>query len=237
MSASKLHVYLQESGPSFCLFRRRLDIDDVEIVVKGLKENAKISRLTLSNNRLGSEGLCLLSKGLSSMNRTLVSLTLAENQIGDAGVVHLVEKSLSFIKSSLDLRKNAVEDKGAQALASALKWHQTMSSLELRGNPKITAIGADALVSMLRENGSLVHLSVDLDEFNVEAATLCQRNVEMHEKTMSSVKTLLALRLLRRATPFPKEIVSMIAYCLWETRTDIATWSVNIDSNKRRRTQ
>jgi Ran GTPase-activating protein (RanGAP) involved in mRNA processing and transport len=61
--------------------------------------------------------------------------------------------------TALNLSQNAIGDRGATALAEALKLNSTLARLDLSGNA-IDEAGARALASALRENHGLVSLSI-----------------------------------------------------------------------------
>ena len=77
------------------------------------------------------------------------------NQIGATGAAALA-KALEFNSSltSLNLSDNEIKEKGAAALAKALKSNSSLTSLNLNAN-QIKDTGATALAKTLESNSSL----------------------------------------------------------------------------------
>ncbi|XP_021105038.1 leucine-rich repeat-containing protein 71 isoform X9 [Heterocephalus glaber] len=86
---------------------------------------SKLAHLSLRNNNIDDHGAQLLGQALSTLhgsNRTLVTLNLAFNYIGDEGAGHLAD-GLRLNRSLLwlNLAHNCVRDKGALRLAEVLR--------------------------------------------------------------------------------------------------------------------
>ncbi|KAM6168245.1 leucine-rich repeat-containing protein 71 [Erethizon dorsatum] len=87
--------------------------------------DSTITHLSLRNNNINDHGAQLLGQALSTLhgsNRTLVSLNLAFNYIGDKGAGHLAD-GLRLNRSLLwlSLAHNCIQDKGALRLAEVLR--------------------------------------------------------------------------------------------------------------------
>ncbi|XP_005411783.1 PREDICTED: leucine-rich repeat-containing protein 71 isoform X3 [Chinchilla lanigera] len=87
--------------------------------------DSTIAHLSLRNNNINDYGAQLLGQALSTLhgsNRTLVSLNLAFNFIGDKGAGHLAD-GLRLNRSLLwlSLAHNRIQDKGALKLAEVLR--------------------------------------------------------------------------------------------------------------------
>ncbi|XP_021105031.1 leucine-rich repeat-containing protein 71 isoform X3 [Heterocephalus glaber] len=85
----------------------------------------RLAHLSLRNNNIDDHGAQLLGQALSTLhgsNRTLVTLNLAFNYIGDEGAGHLAD-GLRLNRSLLwlNLAHNCVRDKGALRLAEVLR--------------------------------------------------------------------------------------------------------------------
>uniref|UniRef100_F7DMG8 Leucine rich repeat containing 71 n=1 Tax=Monodelphis domestica TaxID=13616 RepID=F7DMG8_MONDO len=84
-----------------------------------------IMHLSLRNNEIDDRGARLLGRALSTLhtsNRTLVSLNLGYNHIGDEGASHIAQ-GLRLNRSLLwlSLAHNRIQDQGAQKLAEVLQ--------------------------------------------------------------------------------------------------------------------
>ncbi|XP_076864214.1 leucine-rich repeat-containing protein 71 isoform X3 [Brachyhypopomus gauderio] len=89
-----------------------------------LGEDSTISHLSLRNNRIEEEGARLIGSALSTAhtaNKTLLSLNMAFNSIGDAGAIHIAQ-GLRLNRSllCLSLANNHIGDEGAAHLAEVL---------------------------------------------------------------------------------------------------------------------
>ncbi|KAM4631484.1 leucine-rich repeat-containing protein 71 [Polymixia lowei] len=87
-------------------------------------EDSVLTHLSLRNNRIGDEGARLIGSALSttkSANKTLISLNLAFNSIGDAGAAHIAQGlRLNRALLCLSLSNNKIGDTGAAHLAEIL---------------------------------------------------------------------------------------------------------------------
>ncbi|XP_077757310.1 leucine-rich repeat-containing protein 71 isoform X3 [Canis aureus] len=85
----------------------------------------RISHLSLRNNNINDHGAQLLGQALSTLhscNRTLVSLNLGFNHIGDAGTSYIADGlRLNRALLWLSLAHNRIQDQGALKLAEVLR--------------------------------------------------------------------------------------------------------------------
>uniref|UniRef100_A0A667ICS3 Leucine rich repeat containing 71 n=1 Tax=Lynx canadensis TaxID=61383 RepID=A0A667ICS3_LYNCA len=85
----------------------------------------RIAHLSLRNNNIDDHGAQLLGQALSTLrscNRTLVSLNLAFNHIGDAGAGYIADGlRLNRALLWLSLAHNRIQDQGALKLAEVLR--------------------------------------------------------------------------------------------------------------------
>ena len=73
------------------------------------------------------------------MNATLTSLSLARNNIGDAGATQLAAcLRVNVTLKSLNLALTRIGDEGATQLAESLRVNATLMSLDLGHNPLIS---------------------------------------------------------------------------------------------------
>ncbi|KAM8950317.1 leucine-rich repeat-containing protein 71 isoform 1-T1 [Lycaon pictus] len=87
--------------------------------------DSTISHLSLRNNNINDHGAQLLGQALSTLhscNRTLVSLNLGFNHIGDAGASYIADGlRLNRALLWLSLAHNRIQDQGALKLAEVLR--------------------------------------------------------------------------------------------------------------------
>jgi len=81
--------------------------------------NPVLAKLSLPGTRLGAEGTVCIARGLSG-NSSLLSLDLANNELGLKGVVALADALGSCILEELNLSENRLGDEGLVALAARL---------------------------------------------------------------------------------------------------------------------
>ncbi|XP_042832966.1 leucine-rich repeat-containing protein 71 isoform X6 [Panthera tigris] len=92
---------------------------------KLMAADSPIAHLSLRNNNIDDHGAQLLGQALSTLrscNRTLVSLNLAFNHIGDAGAGYIADGlRLNRALLWLSLAHNRIQDQGALKLAEVLR--------------------------------------------------------------------------------------------------------------------
>ncbi|KAE9041465.1 hypothetical protein PR002_g4448 [Phytophthora rubi] len=126
--------------------RYRLPVASVGCgVIAGVLQNSgALVKLRLNNCQIADAGAILLASGMR-LTKTLQLLDLSN------------EESVYGKKESLH---NEIGNAGVQAIALALKRNQTVTRIDLSGNP-IEAAGALAFAEMLETNRSLQHLQLD----------------------------------------------------------------------------
>jgi Ran GTPase-activating protein (RanGAP) involved in mRNA processing and transport/GTPase SAR1 family protein len=140
--------------------------DGVAGVATLLRQATSLRTLCLANNALGSRGLkTLVADGLAR-NTTLRALDLDTNNISDSGVRELAELLASRGRSpaslhSLNLRNNAVTQRGAVDLFGALLRNVALERLQLERN-RIGGGGSVAalLPDVFRHNHVLASLDI-----------------------------------------------------------------------------
>ncbi|KAG7457860.1 hypothetical protein MATL_G00231770 [Megalops atlanticus] len=87
-------------------------------------EDSKLAHLSLRNNRIGEEGALMIGAALSTprtANKSLLSLNLSFNSIGDAGAEYIAQGlRLNRTLLCLSLGSNHIGDSGAARLAEVL---------------------------------------------------------------------------------------------------------------------
>ena len=128
--------------------------DGIAALAECLKYNKSLTTLDLSDNRIGDDGATALGECLK-YNKSLTTLDLSDNRIGDDGAAALGE-CLKYNKSltTLDLSDNGIGDDGAAALGECLKYNKSLTTLDLNYN-EIGDDGAAALGECLKYNKSL----------------------------------------------------------------------------------
>ena len=148
----------------YCLGELSIQDDGVAMICDALAENGVIEDLDLWLNGIGVEGARSLAKFLKANgSKSLTTLSLAGNSIGDEGVVALADG----MKSNASLRALSVSccdfsDDGAIALASLLEHGSHLQTLHLQGN-EIGEAGWMALANALKHNRNLRYLDFSLN--------------------------------------------------------------------------
>lgn len=174
------------------LSRNRLGDEGVEGLALALMDRVAASPgifIDLSGNGLGPQGASSLSRCAASPSRPLRGVSLAENQIGDAGVgllvpglgvleeldllgAHILPSGVLTIATALArsagqwtlsrlvLSRAGIDDAACAALAGALESPRcAMQALDIRGS-RVSARGLNALLLSLVKNKSLLELDL-----------------------------------------------------------------------------
>ena len=97
----------------------------------------RLTRLDLSQNKLGDRGAHVVGEVLSSADCSLQVLDLSNNKIGYSGAYHLAD---AFIKGHnkslkiLNLMDNNIETEGAESFGVVLKFNHSLQEINLSRN-------------------------------------------------------------------------------------------------------
>ena len=203
----------------------------IRALARLLKANEKKcwTKLDLSMNPLGDEGVIALIDGLES-NTSLLSLELSMCSIADDQVVALASllENGSHLEM-LNLEHNNIQVTGMKALANSLKCNQHLKSLYLRGNPGPDRSGvAESFINAFANNVTLLELDFFSHELkSPQIKALLLRNKEQIPAVVRSAALLLIV--IRQSADveemgdfavFPKDIIRLIAQTVWATRRD-----------------
>ena len=151
-----------------------LDIKCVTILSEILKTNKTIKRLELRSSSL-TGGIKQVSDALFS-NAILEKLVLYDvTGITDEDMTHLsnmlaVNESLKKLR----LLYCNITDIGVQYICQGLFINQTLTTLDIGGNPQITSVSMKAIVGLLRTTTSLRRLDLDGNSLNDDdIKTIC----------------------------------------------------------------
>lgn len=131
-----------------------------------LKNNNTLQHLVLSNCKIASEGLSLLSLSLLQ-NTTLETLDLSRNPLcvdSDEGILSL-KSALSSRNSSiesLNLSETQLDSGAVIALAEALPENMSLARLDISKNPMIDTGGVLALAISIKMNHTLTFLDINI---------------------------------------------------------------------------
>ncbi|XP_062330164.1 NACHT, LRR and PYD domains-containing protein 12-like [Osmerus eperlanus] len=142
---------------TLCLTRCRITKECYESLVRTLSAHAStLTKLDLSDNDLGDEGVMLLSAGLGNPDCTLEVLRLNRCQITKDCCEVLVSIICSTRLKELDLSDNELQDAGVNIVSDGLgKSHCELETLRL-SFCKVTGEGCASLATALRSG--LSHL-------------------------------------------------------------------------------
>lgn len=216
---------------------------------EALKINQSIEKIDLSGNSMCYDGLSKLCDGLKS-NQELKKLIIGRNSLSPACGTLLAQllKCNSRI-TTLDVHNNPL-DHGVVAIFESLHWNRSLKKLVL-SDCVASGVPVGALSELLKVNHILAVLYVDEPENEKEKQMVnqvrclhngslihysdalgsndeyCVRNRGMHDRAKSTVVCFQSIRKFRSSpiSLVPKEVVSMIARCIWDARVDIgANW-------------
>ena len=112
--------------------RNRLTFAGIKDIIPFLRNNHFIEYFNLSGNSIKNEGFISVCKGLNE-NKSLITLKLSQNEIGEKGIIHGLKYITSPINKLiyLDISKNRILDDGLIALTNQLKDFPNLLSLNL----------------------------------------------------------------------------------------------------------
>ncbi|XP_067260695.1 ribonuclease inhibitor-like isoform X6 [Chanodichthys erythropterus] len=164
-----LHCKLEK----LTLFDCNITTEGCAALTSALRSNSHLREVDLSENKIGDEGLTLLSDGLKYPHCKLEKLKLYDCNIADEGCAALTSalRSDSHLRE-LNLSDNKIGDEGLTLLSDGLKDpHCKLEKLTLWGC-NITAEGCDALTSALRSNSHLRELDLSENKIGDEGLML-----------------------------------------------------------------
>ena len=146
------------------LWHLNIQDDGVALICDALAGNGVIEYLDLSQNGFEVEGARSLARFMKANgSKSLTTLVLAGNPIGDEAVVALVDgiRGNESLRG-LNLSYCGISDDGAIALASLLQHGSHLETLGLYGN-EIEEAGLIALAIALKHNRKLQYLDFSLN--------------------------------------------------------------------------
>ncbi|KAK1734041.1 leucine-rich repeat protein [Skeletonema marinoi] len=139
-----------------------MDNDGVAVLSTGLASLPTLKKLDLSSNRIGDQGLQALVGLVNCCN--IEDLSFARNVLavsvsGLRSLGEIVQRATRL--KSLNLRSNAINDEGLQALADGMTTRCSLTKLDFAYNHSITAVGLRSLAPFFRsDNCCLVELGL-----------------------------------------------------------------------------
>ena len=112
-----------------------LNKEELEMLIKILKENTTLKILRLNQHQLDDECICTLINALQN-NHAVTELDLSSNNISNKGaqsIADWLKKNPSLI--ALNLSQNKIGNAGARDLMEALKANKTLKKFNIYCNP------------------------------------------------------------------------------------------------------
>lgn len=154
---------------------RSLDMSGNRVGVRGFQAfaSALVLNTTLRHLHLrktkDAGGACGIDTATRA-NRTLETLNISTNHIGDSGTAAIASAlEVNPKLHTLDLRWNNVGILGAVGLCAALRVNQSLRVLLLQGN-QIDDRASASLANAIRTNSSLITLSLDNNQVGYDGA-------------------------------------------------------------------
>ncbi|XP_067260689.1 ribonuclease inhibitor-like isoform X2 [Chanodichthys erythropterus] len=163
------HCKLETLRLSYC----NITAEGCAALTSALRSNSHLRELDLSDNKIGGEGLTLLSDGLKDLHCKLEKLTLFDCNITTEGCAALTSalRSNSHLRE-VDLSENKIGDEGLTLLSDGLKYpHCKLEKLKLY-DCNIADEGCAALTSALRSDSHLRELNLSDNKIGDEGLTL-----------------------------------------------------------------
>ncbi len=138
-STAELLAAMEAKNTSSGLRLKQLDIGDCNMTDKGANQiarlisaNTPISNLSLTGNKvISAQGWAAIA-GALKFNRTITTLSLDYNDLGDRGAAQIADTLLvNTTLKSLDLEGNKIGDVGAEKLCDAVRGNSTVEDITL----------------------------------------------------------------------------------------------------------
>ena len=165
-----------DSGPSFVgMFQRNKSLERVSLssvskigmqfIAEGLQQNSMLKTLAITGSSMTSNEAKALSVMLT-VNETLTSMDLSENQIGDDGAVHLAEalRKNKSLQELVVLSCN-ITDTGLASLVDALRVNNSLIELDLGESNVLTVEGVTYSETVLSHRVAIIHFPLRLAAF------------------------------------------------------------------------
>jgi len=135
----------------------------VSVIANALNNNKTLQVLILHDNQLSDVGVVALANVLALNNSAIKVLGLESTGVTDEGAKHLAEMlKTNKTVTSLGLGENFIGDRGLQALVDVLnRQNNNLQELYVPKNRTISDICIDFIVQMLKNNRTLTRLWID----------------------------------------------------------------------------
>jgi hypothetical protein len=169
--------YFSKTNLCFCLGSTNFTRVQIRLLFKTLNKNKSLNTLSAARKELDDEDIEELMNSLI-VNEYLEKLEIDYNNISFAGLIHVADalklnKSLKFISlEGNDLAKGD-EEAGISELCNALKVNNSVMYVSL-AHTKLTAKSAPYIMSMIKENKSLIMLDLNGNKLPLD----CLRKVQ-----------------------------------------------------------
>ncbi len=148
-------------------------------------ENLDLQRLDLSKNHI--ELGCIIVVDMISNLRTIKSINLSNNNMGNKGAMMLAEAMLKLAKiEELILSNCEIGNKGSISLCESIKWKKSLLVLDLSGN-RIDERGVSGYIAKyLEEVSSLLAVDLSYNRIGLTGLELLMKAISLNR----SIETL-----------------------------------------------
>jgi NLR family CARD domain-containing protein 3 len=181
--ANEAGIRLLHAGSDVDLSFKHIEAEAAKVVAKDLARNTVVTTLNLKNNNAGG-GAIDIGVALAK-SRTLMSIELDHNGIGDSGLVAIADALLeNNVLTKLSLNGNRVGPAGAVALARCLRQNSCLQRLGL-GQSSLADDGAAAIADALKSNTSLTELDLNGNKISDVGAMAILRALQEGKCTLT----------------------------------------------------
>jgi len=153
-----------------------------------LSQNNTLQELLLVRHGLTGTSVVPVATVLAFGNRSLESLHLGQNKLGDAGANIIAKMLVSNCSLKvLHLNRCAIGHEGAAGLAKALKENQSLTELYLGMNRTMDK-GARSLADALRRNASLLALGLGSNKIGNDGASEIADAIGYHNRSLMKLE-------------------------------------------------
>jgi Ran GTPase-activating protein (RanGAP) involved in mRNA processing and transport len=181
-------VIISKASTELDLSNNQITSEGVSILALALHKNTTLKALSLLSNQVSDQGIFSLVKVLSVHNSSLTTLGLGSNEITDDGIQYLAEMlRTNQTLLVLTLQNNQIGNRGVVLLMDTLaRFNKRLAVLNISSNTLINDSCVDSIINMFTSNQTLrefymIKCSLSSTSIKkIQHATKSKRNLDVH---------------------------------------------------------
>ncbi len=195
--------------------------------------NSGAKEINLSNQKLNNEDIKQIA-ALIKNNKHIEKLYLANNSIGDEGLIALINALDNDTVTFLDLNNNAITNRGGLAIATLLEKNKRLATLGLSQN-LIGSEGINAIAKAVESNTTLKILTLAQNNFNDDSLAsilgLVQKNQDLQLLFINTPKLTKEAKAQIKTAAQASPIAISVDANEWISKKDTASEQTNNANN------